>query len=567
MIEFCPQEFKRQFPFFHENNSNGQSLIYFDNAATTHKPKTVIEHCSEFYQDYNANVHRSSHQLSSVATQKFEQARHLVKRFIGAASEKEIVWTKGTTEGINLIVQTYGRTNIKSGDEILLSVSEHHANIVPWQELAKETGAVIKVMPLESDGRIDTLGVNELICDKTAIVSLAIISNVIGKRNDVDAIIAKAHSVGAIVVLDAAQAIVHERIDVSALDCDFLVFSGHKMYGPTGVGVLFGKQALLEAMPPYQFGGEMIKKVSFSGTSYADLPFKFETGTPNIAGVIGLGAAVEFMQHHGNAMFNYEAELTKYCYQKLAAIDNIQLLFEQMPDIPLFSFTVKRHHNQDIASYLTAHNIAIRAGHHCAMPLMEYLSLPGSLRISLAPYNTKQEIDSVIKCLQDFIAGNASEQKQTKDAILKVEARLAITQSAPEKNPLVNDIIQRLQNARGWDGRHREIMLLSKQLQRMPHSLRTNDNLIQGCESDVWIKANQTADGQWHFQADSDAKVIRGLLVIILSFYQDKTSAQIQQLNIDDYFDQLGLMHHLSPSRGNGVKAIANYIYQQSQGG
>ncbi|NMP32747.1 SufS family cysteine desulfurase [Thalassotalea sp. M1531] len=542
MSDFCPQRFKKIFPLLCLSESEGKPLIYFDNAATTQKPQNVIDATSNYYLNCNANVHRSSHQLSRSATALFEKSRVDAQRFINASSEQEIVWTKGTTEAINIVAQCYGSVFLSKDDEILLSHSEHHANIVPWQEVAKRTGAKIRVLPLTSDGKIDTDNLSTYISPKTAIVACTLISNTVGKVNDINGIVKAARNVGAKILVDAAQAVAHIKIDVQSLDCDFLVYSGHKMFGPTGIGVLFGKRELLMKMPPYQFGGEMIKNVSFSGTTYGELPFKFESGTPNISAVLGLSAAIKFVEEYREQFVQYERALTEYCFKQLNQIPNLTLLFTDIPDIPVFSFIIDEHHNQDIASFLDTNNIAVRAGHHCAMPLMEYLSLDGCIRVSLAPYNTRAEVDSLINVLNQYLT---QELRTTVDETSALE-----------------DINHRFEKAKGWDGRHREIMMLGKSLSRMPKSLRGEDNLIQGCESDVWLQGQVDGVNHWHFQTDSDAKVIRGLLVIILSAFENKSSEQILDFDIEGYFEQLGLIQHLSPSRGSGVRSIVARIIQ-----
>ncbi|REL24423.1 SufS family cysteine desulfurase [Thalassotalea euphylliae] len=550
MAEFSPKQFRKQFPLFSSTPLNS-SMIYFDNAATTQKPLAVIDEIAYYYQTSNANVHRSSHQLSASATAKFEKARLVVKQFIGAKNDKEIVWTKGTTEAINIVAQCYARPLLTKHDEIVVSYAEHHANIVPWQQVAEHTGAKLNVLPLTSCGRIDLSSLDSVINSNTKLIAINMISNVTGKRNAIERIIAKAKAVGAKVLIDGAQAIAHERIDVHQLDCDFFAFSAHKVFGPTGAGVLYGKEQLLTAMPPYQFGGEMIKKVSFNGTSFADLPFKFETGTPNIAGVLGLAKALAFTKQYQASMAIYEQQLIDYTHSQLKTIPQIKFLFDEKPDIPIFSFVIEGEHNQDVAAYLDTRNIAIRAGHHCAMPLMEYLGQTGCLRVSLAPYNLISEVDSLIVALKGYLAAGAGHTS--------VQMNVSTEQAAPLNNPF-DKIAEQFARAKGWDGRHREIMLLSKQLERLPKDERNSDFLVQGCESDVWLKANKDASGIWQFQADCDAKVIRGLLVIVLAIFNHQHSEKIATIDVESYFDELGLIQHLSPSRGNGLRAIVERI-------
>jgi len=576
-MNFEPKDFRQQFPFFQDKKqlnivNENNTVIYFDNGATTQKPACVIECYQEFYQAYNANVHRASHALSAKATTAFEKSRTTVQKFINAKSSKEIIWTKGTTEGINLLAHSLASQSLIAGDEILISVSEHHANIVPWQLAAQRTGAIIKVLPLDSSGCIDMVAFEMMLTTKTKIVCCAQVSNILGKVNPIENIITKAKKVGAITIIDGAQAIAHFPVDVQALACDFYVFSAHKMYGPTGVGVLYGKQALLEAMPPYQSGGEMIKTVSFNqATTFNELPFKFEAGTPNIAGIIAFSRAINFIsQFHGDELADYELQLIEHCYSALEKLPKVKFVTSGRPDIPVIAFTVEGHHNHDIASALDSFGIAIRSGHHCAMPLMEYLSLSGCLRVSMAPYNTVVEIDYFIACLQKTINGstntlansNSASGRETFTQVTVDNTRERSIAADIGANPQISDeeIVELFGAIQGWHNRHREIMLLSKQLPRLDKSYRNEASLIQGCESLAWLVVTSATEGVLHFQADSDAKVIRGLLVIVLAAFNGKTKTQIANTDIEGYFSKLGLLQQLSPSRGNGLLAIVDKI-------
>lgn len=399
-MTFNNQQFRQQFPLIMESDQ-----CYFDSAATSQKPQMVIDVINEYYTSQNANVHRAAHKLSAVATAKFELARTNIGKFIGCHNSKEIIFTKGTTEAINLIAQSYGRANIKAHHNIVVSVSEHHANIVPWQQLCLETGAQLRVIPLTSTHEFDLLTANELIDENTAIVAVAHASNVTGVINPIGHLIKLAKEVGAISVIDGAQTVAHLPIDVDKLDCDFFVFSGHKMYGPTGIGILYGKEAMLEAMPVWQCGGEMIKKVSFNGTTFNQLPFKFEPGTPNISGVLGLSTAVDFVNAQDRvAAHQYENQLTSYLAQELKKLDGITIIGDVSDKLSVISFIVDDEHPSDIATLLNQHNIAVRSGHHCAMPLMEYLNIDGTIRISIAPYNTLEEVDKLLEAIKKTLA-------------------------------------------------------------------------------------------------------------------------------------------------------------------
>ncbi|MDO6527040.1 cysteine desulfurase [Motilimonas sp. 1_MG-2023] len=395
---FSVSALRAQFPVL-QQSCNGHALVYLDSAATTQKPQSVIDAMNNYYQYNNANVHRAAHCLSAKATQAFEQVRDEVRSFINAPKREEVIWTKGATEAINLVAQSYGAL-LEAGDEIIISTMEHHANIVPWQLLAQQLKLVLKVIPLTDIGELDLAAFSQLLTEKTRLVAVTHISNVLGTVNPIAEIVALSHQVGAKVLVDGSQAVAHLPIDVQALDCDFYVFSGHKMYGPTGIGVLYGKADLLNAMPVWQTGGEMIKKVSFSGTTFNALPFKFEPGTPNISGVIGLGAAVAFLQQQDRAaLLHYEQGLFEYAKAQLSSLPDITLVGNAAQQAGVISFVVKGEHHSDIATLLDQQGVAIRAGHHCAMPLMESLGLGGTLRLSIACYNEQQDIDSFIIAL------------------------------------------------------------------------------------------------------------------------------------------------------------------------
>jgi cysteine desulfurase/selenocysteine lyase len=378
----------------------GKDLVYFDNAATSQKPIQVIDALVHYYTHYNANIHRGLHTLADEATAAYEAARVAVQEFIGATFHEEIIFTKGTTESINLVARSWGSAFLQKGDEIIISSLEHHANIVPWQMIAEEKGAILKVIPMDDDGRLDMGAYSKMLSDKTKFVSIVHVSNALGIINPVEEIIALAHEKNALVLLDGAQSSVHLDIDVKKLDCDFYVFSGHKIYGPTGVGVLYGKRALLEKMPPFLGGGEMIKEVTFEKTTYNDLPFKFEAGTPNIADVIVMKPAIEFINKYGKSNIRaHEEELLAYATSKLKEIEGLKIIGDVENKVSVISFVIEGVHPQDLAILLDNQGIAVRTGHHCAQPLMQRLGIVGTTRISFAAYNTLAEIDVLIAAL------------------------------------------------------------------------------------------------------------------------------------------------------------------------
>ena len=389
-----------QFPIL-DQKVHGHSLIYFDNAATSQKPTKVINAISEYYLQENSNIHRGAHYLSNQATEKYEKSREAVRRLINAESTEEIILTKGTTESINLVASCLSQYLFQPGDEILISGLEHHANIVPWQIAAEQKGALIKVIPILDSGELDLVAFKNLLSPKTKLLALSHISNALGTINPVKEMIALAKEKGALVLLDGAQSAPHMKVDVQALDCDFFCFSAHKIYGPTGIGVLYGKKAQLEKMPPYQSGGEMIKEVTFKGTIFNDLPYKFEAGTPNIAGGIGLLAAVEFLEEVGlDHIARREAELLAYATKKLKELGGIQFVGEAKEKAAVISFLVDGIHPSDLGSVLDKLGIAVRTGHHCAQPIMDRFEIPGTVRASFAVYNTENEIDMFIEGIE-----------------------------------------------------------------------------------------------------------------------------------------------------------------------
>jgi cysteine desulfurase/selenocysteine lyase len=401
--KFDIKKIREEFPILHQD-IQGKPLIYFDNAATTQKPKSVIDALSNYYLKINSNVHRGAHTLAERATEAFEQTRKAAQLFINSPSEEQVIFTRGTTESINLVAQSYGRTFLKEGDEIIISSLEHHSNIVPWQIVASQTGAKIKVIPIFDNGELDMEAYQNLLSEKTKIVAVVHVSNALGTINPVKEIIQKAHEVGAKVIVDGAQACPHLEIDVQDLDVDFYAMSGHKVYAPTGIGLLYGKRELLEAMPPYMGGGEMIKDVSYEISTYNVLPYKFEAGTPNIADTVALRLAFEFVNNLTKSeIIAHEQMLLDYGTQKLSSINGLHIIGTAKEKASVISFVVDDVHHYDMGLMLDANGIAIRTGHHCTQPLMKRLNLEGTARASFALYNTKEEIDIFAETLEMVI--------------------------------------------------------------------------------------------------------------------------------------------------------------------
>lgn len=395
-------EWRSHFPIL-QQKMNGKPLVYLDNAATTQKPQLVIDAIINHFTTTNANVHRGVYALSQQSTDRFEKTRDTVRQFLNARSLSEIIFTKGATESINLIASSYGEYAFSEGDEIILTIMEHHANIIPWQEIAKKKGCSIKVVPIQENGTLDMEVFASYFSERTAFVSMVWVSNAIGVENPIQQCIALAHAHNVPILIDASQAVQHKNIDVQSLDCDFLVFSGHKVYGPTGTGILYGKSKYLEKMPPYQTGGDMIRKVTFEKTTFADLPSKFEAGTPNIEGFIGLGAAIEFLQKQGlESIARHERELMQYALSLIEQKDFIKMIGYNGTNVSAISFMMTGVHPHDIASLLDQKGIAVRAGHHCAHPLMHYYGVNSTTRMSFALYSTKEEIEICIQALDEI---------------------------------------------------------------------------------------------------------------------------------------------------------------------
>lgn len=395
-LKFDVESVRKQFPILHQK-VNGHDLVYFDNAATTQKPQVVIHALVDYYSGFNANIHRGIHTLAEKATKAFEDTRKTAQHFLNAQHTEEIIFVRGVTEGINLVASSYGRTFLKQGDEIIISGLEHHSNIVPWQMLCEEKGIKLKVIPVTDLGELDMEAYANMLSEKVKLVSVNHVSNSLGTINPVKQIIDLAHSVGAKVLIDGAQATSHLNIDVQALDADFYVFSAHKLYGPTGIGVLYGKKDILNAMPPYMGGGEMIKDVTFEKTTYNELPYKFEAGTPNIADVVALKTALEYIAFHGKEnIAAHEDMLLKYATEQLSEIEGLRIIGQAKEKISVVSFVMDGIHHQDIGVLLDNQGVAVRTGHHCTQPLMQRFNILGTSRASFAVYNTVEEIDKLV---------------------------------------------------------------------------------------------------------------------------------------------------------------------------
>lgn len=402
-IAFDVYKIREDFPIL-KSKIRGKPLVYFDNAATTQKPIDVIERIKKYYEEENSNVHRGVHYLSELATKEFEEAREVVRKFLNAESNEEIIFTRGTTEAINLVANSFGKTFINEGDEIIITEMEHHSNIVPWQLLCEERKAKLRVLPFDDNGELIIDELEKILNERTKLVAVVHISNSLGTINPIKQIIETAHSYAVPVLIDGAQSIMHSKINVQELGADFFVFSGHKIYGPTGIGVLYGKKELLEQMKPYQGGGDMIKSVTLQKTTYNDLPYKFEAGTPNIEGAIGLKAAINYLEQIGlEQIASYENELLEYATEKLSQIPQLKIIGTAKSKGPIVSFILENIHPHDVGTILDFEGIAVRTGHHCTQPVMEHFKIPATTRASFSFYNTKEEIDLLYQGIQKVI--------------------------------------------------------------------------------------------------------------------------------------------------------------------
>ncbi len=532
------------FPCFSELGE-WQNLVYLDSAATTQKPQCVIDAIADYYRTGNANVHRSTYRLAEAATTRFEEARKQVQQFINAEFSHEIIFTKGCTESINLVAAGLAQGNFSPGDRILVSASEHHANFVPWQQLAKRSQLHLDIVPVDAKGCWQTEQGLALIGERTRMVALGHVSNATGNLNPIEEFITKAKAVGALTLIDGAQAVAHINCDVQALDCDFYAFSGHKVYGPTGIGVLYGKTAALNRLPVYQTGGEMVQKVTVEETEFQPLPFRFEAGTPNIEGAIALASALAFMNENRFKIADHEEKLKAALLAGLSAMSSVVILGDLNTKIATVSFWVEGIHGHDLASWFDRHRVALRVGSHCAMPLMHELGVEGTVRVSLACYNTEDEVAQFLSLLERAV-------KELRDS----------------DSPTVAPIQQshhiwalQVKDAKGWDGKYRQIMLAGKQLGNTIPSWCAEEFEVQGCESKVWLKA-QTGPVGLVFDYYSNGKIVRGLLTLLIEPIQNRTADFILAFDFKAYLADLGIEQVLSESRANGVNSVIKRIRQ-----
>ncbi|NCA69364.1 MAG: SufS family cysteine desulfurase [Sphingobacteriia bacterium] len=563
---------RAQFPIL-KTRVHGQPLAYLDNAASTQQPLKVIQAVSDYHQQYHANIHRGVYQLSRNATRMHDYAREVVAHFIHAAEPAECLFTRGTTESINLVAACWGRANLRPGDEIILSVLEHHSNIVPWQMICEATGARIRVIPSNERGELRLDEYRRLLSSRTRLVAVNQVSNALGTINPVAEIIAEAHAAGAVTLIDGAQWVAHGVTDVQALDADFYAFSGHKLYGPTGIGVLYGKRHLLEAMPPYQGGGDMIEQVTFEKTTYAALPNKFEAGTPHIAGAIGLAAAIEWLETVGLERIGaHEQQLLRQATARLSAIEGIAIkssaahkgaLVSWIPvDLPIGTL--------DIGMQLDLRGICIRTGHHCCQPLMDRMGVASTARASFAIYNDPAEIDRLGDALTEIIAAarpraagaSAPKSAPASTAALVSESIGYAVAAADSPEAAAEAIAEVFDLLPDWPMRHQQIIDLGERLPVLPESLKTPERLVPGCQSRVYLVARlrPDSDGVIELAADSDSNLVRGLIAILQQLYSGQTATAILAFDIATFFKRIGLDEQLSMARRNGLASMVERI-------
>ncbi|MFI5378485.1 MAG: SufS family cysteine desulfurase [Tepidisphaerales bacterium] len=539
----------------------GKPLVYLDNAATTQKPNSVIETIRLYYESLNANVHRGVYQLSQDATDAYEGAREKVRRFLNARDSGEIIYTRGTTEGINLVASSWGRSILKPGDEVIITAMEHHSNIVPWQLICQATGARLRVVPINDDGELMVGEFANMLGGRTKIVSMVHCSNSLGTINPVKQLVGLARQCGAVTIVDGAQWVAHHPTDVQDIGCDFYALSGHKLFGPTGIGILYGRRDLLDAMPPYQGGGDMISSVTFEKTTWNELPYKFEAGTPNIAGAVGLGAAVDYLQSLDFAEIErHERDLLTYGTEKLKGIPGLRIVGNARNKSGVISFMVEGISPQDVGLILDMEGVAIRTGHHCCQPVMDRFTIPGTARASFAMYNTREDIDALFKALVKVVG--AIKKKPVQVSLSGKATPMYPDPAGASPDAVAADLQETFEFLGDWPQRYQFIIEMGEKLPPMPVELKTEANRVHGCQSTVHVAARLkpgTADIM-EFLADSDADIVRGLVAMLQKLFSGQKVAEILAFDVQSYFTKLNLEAHLSMTRRNGLHGMVKRI-------
>ncbi len=575
---------RQDFPIL-ATRMQGKPLVYFDNGATTQKPQSVIDAIVHYYKHDNANIHRGVYELSQRATDSYEAARGKVAQLLNADDPAESIFVRGTTEGVNLIASSWGNANLSAGDEVIVTGLEHHSNIVPWQMACDRTGAKLRIWYGNENGELDLEDLQDLLNAKTKMVAMQHVSNALGIIHPVNEVAKRVHAVGGLLLLDGAQWVGHYQTDVTNIDCDFYTFSGHKLFAPTGIGVLWGRRALLEALPPYQGGGDMIETVAFDHTTYAPLPNRFEAGTPDIAGAVGLGAAIDYIDNLGfHRIARYEDELLLYATKQLEAIDGLRLIGNTRHKAAVLSFVIEKPSIAplDIATHLSNDGIAIRTGHHCCMPLMSQLDVSGTSRVSLAMYNLPEEVDRLVDSLNRLIsdrrqkignsskpigsAGNTGATQIDPSADSASQADSLLTFAAAIANSPDDAAAELAEEFLLFDDRESKTELLMEFGQELPRDfdmLKQLTTAVPGCMSEVYLVGRPMlqASDKLEFAADSNAEVVRGLIAILTKLFSGQDSQSILQFDIEAFFRKIGLDQFVSTQRRSGLDGMIRRIH------
>jgi cysteine desulfurase/selenocysteine lyase len=556
---FDPAAVRADFPIL-STTANGRPLVYLDNGATTQKPRQVIEAVERYYRTENANIHRGVYQLSQTATRLYEEARRTVQQFIGAADEREVIFTRGTTDGINLVAASWGRANLHAGDQVVVSAMEHHSNIVPWQMVCQATGAELKVIPMTDAGELRLDAYADLLAGgRVRLVAVTHLSNALGTINDAKRICRLAHDAGAIALIDGAQWVAHHPTDVRDIGCDFYVFSGHKLFGPTGIGVLYGRRALLEAMPPYQGGGDMVERVTFEKTTYAPLPNKFEAGTPNIAGAVGLGAAIDYLSGIGfDAFQDHEHHLLDYATEQLSAVPGLRIIGTASDKGGVISFVIDEPPiaSYDIGVALDREGIAVRTGHHCCQPVMDRMAISSTTRASLAMYNTTADVDALVAALHRLVSAQRPAAKTAQQDVNYPTA------AAPSPAEAAQQLAEDFEFLGDKESRNQYLMDLGNGLPNYFDLLKRVTPRVAGCQSEVYVVARRSPSdpARIEFVADADAAIVRGLIAMVQRLFSGQRASDVLAFDVAGYFDQIGLGQFISNQRRNGLEGLIRRI-------
>jgi cysteine desulfurase/selenocysteine lyase len=560
--KFDVERVRRDFPIL-QTRWGGRPLAYLDSGATTQKPQVVIDREGEFYATENANIHRGVYALSQRATEEYELARKKVQAFLNAPEAAECLFTRGVTEGVNLVANSWGRANLKPGDEVIISAMEHHSNIVPWQMVCQATGAKLRVIPMNDAGELRMDEFERMLSPRVKMVAVVHISNSLGTVNDVKRITQMARAVGARVLVDGAQWVAHFPTDVQAIGCDFYVFSGHKLFGPTGTGVLWGKRDVLDAMPPWQGGGDMIESVSFEKTVYAGLPNKFEAGTPNIAGVVALGAAIDYVRSLGFAYADHEHELLDYATARMKEVGGLRVIGQARHKASVISFVMEDPavSVMDLGTQLDALGVAVRTGHHCCQPVMDQCKIAGTARASLAMYNNKADVDALVEGLK-FIRDKATKAKAENKAKVSqgpdaMEWPNAAANSPAEAASALADDFDLFDDR---EAKNQYVLELADKLPRTFDLLKRITQRVPGCMSEVYLVPRKSDDGRIEFIADANADIVRGLIAILQRLYSGQRAEDVLAFDVEEFFRRIGLDQFISSQRRNGLAGMVGKI-------